>query len=114
VGTFLREQAAQLGRKTDELVQAEVVTDVDPTSSGDDRLAYRFFLKAPKLGNYRYLLFKARPYDASSSFPLEIIHEGQIEVLGSQNQLATKLRQVFSAESTKNVIKTLISESQQA
>lgn len=69
---ILREQAALLGERTKNLVQAEVIEE----ESRRDRFIFYFFLLAPVLGNYRYqLLTVSHDIDL---YPVEITVEDSI------------------------------------
>jgi hypothetical protein len=117
--TFLKQQAALLAKKTGGLVEAEVTSTADVTgfasqllSAGSDEpvIVLAFVLRAPALADYRYVLFRA--YHAADQFYPMVIHFNRDEILVSTpDDLAERLRSIFSANETRRVIGTLIAQS---
>lgn len=122
--TILREQASLLGKKTQNLVEAEVKQrDTAPwvRVSPDDRglkkfgdFAYDFHIVAPALGHYRYQLFTAT--HAIELYPVAITNiDGDIRaeispgqradpIAKSEDELLEILRKIFGAKKTRQVI----------
>jgi hypothetical protein len=114
---ILRKQADLLGKKTRNIVEAEVVRDDERDQYGWEQTSfvYRFRIVAPLLGGYRYLLFSIS-HDVNF-YPLEIILDEdlakEISFQNNQNekiQIASEsefikiLRMIFAARKTKQVI----------
>jgi hypothetical protein len=108
-GPLLREQAAQLGRRTNNVVEAEVEIKVETDFLGTDRLVHRFYLKAPLL-SYHYLLFTVM-HEVAEEYPVEIVHDNLGGSCDSHNTLVERLKEIFSSASTKKIIATLVRES---
>ena len=106
--TILRQQAARLGQRTKNLVEAEVRSQ--PSKKRGDHFEHGFYLVAPALDNYQFLLFSIdHPIDF---YPITItIRKGFIEV-DSEQKFAEELKKIFATEGTKRVISALISQSQ--
>ena len=129
---ILREQASLLGKKTSNIIQAEVqmlLTSAD----ADNEFGYAFFIVAPALNNYRYQLLTV--WHQVDLYPVQIFVEGQIlEELGSgvqieheynqhspedipyiavdsEEQFLDNLAKVFGSSKTKRVITALLSQS---
>lgn len=103
---ILKEQAAFLGQKTNNLVEGQVATD--PTNTG---FIHTFYLVAPALGGYKYGLFKvAHPIDL---YPASINFEGKWVTTKSQEEFIEQLKEVFAHNKTKSVIQALKAQSQQ-
>jgi hypothetical protein len=127
---FLRKQAAALGARLKNIVEADVDSMVDQdldrplkhqlnrslaagstqAYTGSDYVVYRFFLRASALGNYRYNLFRAY-HPVESFYPMLVNHEGNLTRIDSEKDLAECLRGIFSTESTRKVIATLMAQS---
>ena len=109
--SVLREQAALLGQKTKNLVQAEARMTGE---SKDAEFAYSFYLLAPAMGSYRFHLFYIlHPLDF---YPLKFgcdYVEPTVEIIASEEGLLRKLRDVFAAEKTVRVIKAIIAQSKE-
>ncbi|MCE7982469.1 MAG: hypothetical protein DYG89_14855 [Caldilinea sp. CFX5] len=131
--TILRQQAALLGERTKNLVQAEVIEDELQTN----RFVFFFFLLAPVLGNYRYQLIRIS-HDIGL-YPIEIKVEPSIlqevqstldvrteEVEGdiarfgkesyyihvaSEEELIKALRAIFNSNKCRKVLTALLSQS---
>ena len=111
---ILREQAALLGRKTGNLVEAEVRTNPGAVSPKD--LEYRFFLVAPALDHYRYYLFMI-VHSVGDTYPVRFYpkeSEGEFDEIHSEQELVNRLAEVFNSDDTKRVIQSLIAQSQAA
>ena len=107
--SILKEQASLLGRKTGNLVEAEVDTSL---VDYERLLQHSFILVAPALKHYRYLLFRVT-HSATQLYPLEI----DVPVLntgmsaGSEIDFIEKLKDIFAGNKTKEIIQTLIAQS---
>jgi hypothetical protein len=101
--SILKEQAADLGEKTKQLVVAEVVS-----SSQADRFAHRFLITAPALGNYKFELFQVT--HGISFYPMQGVWRGAFHALSSEQQFLDFLRMVFRDQTTKNVIQSIIAQ----
>jgi hypothetical protein len=101
----MREQAALLGRKTKNLVEAKVATSV--LLGG---FTAHFNLVVPALGNYTYELFKVRhgvePYPVE--VPLEIPHPALS--LKSEEEFVSWLQQTLSSPKTKRIVSNLLAQ----
>ncbi|MGH9834249.1 MAG: hypothetical protein ACREBD_19950 [Blastocatellia bacterium] len=122
--SILREQAALLEKKTNGVV----IADVEMRSSAApgvlsaalstgmtgerarDAIAYSFYLIAPALENYRYLLFWM--FQPIEMYPLFIRDspEGDIKV-ESENEFVEALRRIFGSEKTQSVVQAIIAQS---
>ena len=121
--SILRRQADLLKKKTDGLVEAHVKPQEDvmafvsaSSQLGLDRknvqncVAYSFYLIAPALEHYRYLLFWVlHPIEM---YPLLIKDspEGDIKV-ESEDAFIDALRAIFAHEKTQRVIQAMIAQS---
>lgn len=115
--TILRQQAALLEKKTNGLVVAEVRSGIDYNSNvvvisqGQEvPLLHSFYLIAPALENYHYLLFRLK--QSIDLYPLEIKDSpiGDVTVT-DESQLNEALRKIFASEKTQKVIQSLIAQS---
>lgn len=96
---ILREQAALLGPKTQNLIVAEVDTHV----SGSD-IVHTFTLRVPALQNYRYGLFAIA--HGAESYP---VRAGVIR-LDSQSELENWLQRQLSSPRTKQIVGNLLAQ----
>lgn len=137
--TILREQASLLGKKTNNLVEAEVV-QLESVISEEKEFSYAFLIVAPALDNYRYKLFTISyginlypvtinvDKDIQAEIPptaeerREIVKSGRVftdlrEEIGIKRKLVAEsedefveiLKKIFSAKKTKRVIGALLS-----
>lgn len=107
--TILRKQASALGTRTKNIVKGEVVTN---EYAGALRIA--FYLVAPVLGGYRYLLFTL--YQPMEIYPLRLSTvnddgSGNNVKIENQEDLILRLSEVLSSDSTKRIIRALIAQS---
>jgi len=122
--SILRNQAALLEKKTEGLVVADVkrrnvevpeiiyaVTKAGvKEENAQNVFAYSFYLIAPALEKYRYLLFwMLHPVEM---YPLLIRDspEGEIKV-ESESEFLEVLRRIFGSEKTQRVIQAMIAQS---
>jgi hypothetical protein len=128
--TLLKEQAALLGQKTQNAVQAQVrsIESVSLKSSGTlvrleegTVLRYEFCILAPRLGSYRYKLFTVS-YDINIYPAVFNVDEGIAEELGleengteavaeSEEAFLGILKKILRSERTKEIIQVLFSQS---
>jgi|HubBroStandDraft_6_1064221.scaffolds.fasta_scaffold94295_3 hypothetical protein len=110
---MLREQAALLGAKTRNLVQAEVVSEPDVLASlspdARPELVHRFLLRAPALSNYRYELFTV--HQPMGLYPLKIMFGDTRYEAASATELVELLRRIFAADPTRKVVGALVAQS---
>jgi len=100
---ILREAAAQLGQRTQQLIRAKVSTQV-----GMYGLEHTFWIEVPSL-QYRYQLFELS-HDVDSFYPLRTDQyvEGRRRELGSEDELKQYLKDIFASEKTKKLVGTLL------
>lgn len=106
---LLRSQAALLPNKTDSLVEAFVIS----RKQGND-LLHQFYLRAPILDNYSYLLLTlVHPLHI---YPVTLVAEttGKSYTAASPEQFVQQVGDILSAPETVKVIESLIVQSQQA
>ena len=126
--SILKEQASLLGQKTKNLVEGLVIGN----EKGGD-LSYSFFLVAPALSSYRYLLFTMshdiRMYPLFIHMEEEILAEvnpkqyekwGTVasfyapthqEKVKNEAEFFALLKRIFSATKTKQLIAAMLSQS---
>jgi hypothetical protein len=106
--TILREQAGFLSHKTKHLVEGLVKSK----TSDNHRFSHDFYLVAPALDRYRFLLLSIE-HD-TDFYPLKMSSESNPETtVNSEEELMTKLAQLFSSEKTQRVIHALLAQSQE-
>ena|SRR5689334_13433918 len=106
---ILKEQAALLGDKTHNIVEAEVKTEfVDH----DSALRHYFYLVAPALNHYRYRLFRIK-HQPTNFYPIEITGAALKEpsIINSEDELREVLKNLFFSEQTRRIIQSLIAQS---
>lgn len=110
--TILKEQAGYLMAKTKNVLSASVVT-----SQNNDKLTHDFYVVAPALKNYRYKLFSVeqgvRLYPVSIQWDADdaIPWEWQQDPIMNEAKLTETLQKIFTAQSTAEIITSLISQS---
>ena len=126
---ILKEQAALLGNKTQNIVTAKVSPFDTP---GESPFVYSFLIVATALGNYHYELFKIEYdiefYPARIYLDTEIadelskqgltIDEVRSSLIGrerliaySESEFLELLRKIFSAKKTQRIISALLTQS---
>jgi hypothetical protein len=105
---ILRSQAALLASKTDGLVEAFVLS-----GKRNADLHYQFYLRAPALDNYAYLLLTV--VHPVHLYPVTLIAEttGEEYRADSQEQFVEKLRAILSSPETVKVVESLLAQSQE-
>ena len=124
--TILKEQASLISRQTKGIVEGEVTQIPDPL--GDQPFGYGFHLKAPALGDYRYLLLSIvhdvtmypiliRP-DESTLAELrgrKTLKEFSVDPRGivaqNEGEFLKILSLVFSSSRTKRVVRAILAQS---
>ncbi|MDD2723728.1 MAG: hypothetical protein PHH59_06865 [Methylovulum sp.] len=106
---ILREQAAKLGAKTSNIIEAEV--EAYPDNKG--RLHIRFTLKAPALNGYEYTLLKIiQPIDlypvCFSDSDADFWDDNNLK---NEQEFKQYLEDVFKSEHTVNIIRSLVAQS---
>jgi hypothetical protein len=102
--TILKEQAARLGERTKNLVEAKVFT-----TAKSQGFHHALYLLVPTLGSYRYELLSV--YHSPSNFPIKVFDstvDGQIEVL-TLDEFKAILREILSSDRVRRIINNLIS-----
>lgn len=127
---ILREQATFLGNSTNAIVSGLVTPDAKQIVSGslfnarliprseDETFSYNFYITAPSLGSYRYLLLTVS--HGFNLYPVKIVAEEDImQDLGAESEslVATSeeefencLARIFNAGKTRRVIAGLLSQ----
>jgi len=110
----LKEQAAALGRKTQNVVIGEVSHQADSHKS----TSWAFLLQAPALGDYRFKLFEAS-YDPAELYPVNI--RSEVPLPGRDNpfvkveneeDLLVVLKEIFSSPKTIKAVQSIRSQSE--
>ena len=106
---ILNEQAALLGEKTFNLVLGQVDRLLQTSE-----MVYFFYLKAPALQNYSFQLFYIK-HNVDQFYPLEITTDifGERKIYDCDNEDAFihRIKEIFHADRTKNIISSLITQS---
>ncbi len=108
---ILREQASLLGKKTQNLVLAEVA------SSAGYQFKHRFKITAPALGDYAYTLFSIE--HPIGLYPLKMDLDGELadelewddEEINDESKFIKFLDRILKAERTKQIIRTFLAQS---
>ena len=114
---ILREQASLLGKKTQNVILAEVDSDVSR------EFKHNFNIKVPALGYYSYTLFTIT--HSIELYPLKAYLDGEVakeigvdateNVFGvsikDEADLLELLAKILKAERTKQIIRTLLAQS---
>jgi hypothetical protein len=121
----LKEQAALLGKKTKNIVRAEVIgpkrgIPVGEFAGQEDYEHFKngfvlvyFSLVAPVLENYHFQLFTIQ-YSITKPYPVRIfavIQPPLVEKVSSEIELVEALKTIFSNQATISVISSMISQS---
>jgi hypothetical protein len=101
--SILREQAAALGRRTKNLVEARVETR---TSRG--AFVHTFELVVPSLDDYTYMLFQVQ-HDLNL-YPIEVV--GTKVVLAHEDAFMDWLREQLSSAQTRKIVSNLLAQVQ--
>ena len=120
---ILREQASLLEKKTGGLVKAvvqkgenaiaEAAISALMRKSTNGLITYSFWLLAPELGNYMYLLFSIE--QPVEMYPLRIVDCPLEDMeITSEDDLLAKLKLIFASGEAQRVIGAMIAQSQTA
>ncbi len=110
---IMRHQAGQLRARTKNLLEAEV-----RTSTAGRKKRHEFFIVAPALNRYRYLLF-AVEHDEQMVYPVTVIagcfdnpnfDDGEYPSASGQEEFIALLKKVISNPTTKTIIHSLIAQ----
>jgi hypothetical protein len=101
--TVLREQAALLGPKTQQLVVAEVAS-----TSSSANFMHTFYLAVPTLDNYRYELFRIQ--HGILLYPVVGIYRSIQTQLSSEEHLKDWLKKVLTSNETVRLIQALLAQ----
>lgn len=132
--TLLKEQAALLGQRTKNLLEAEVelydggfnylITNLADKVFGKGKsqfFHYAFYFIAPTLNNYHYRLFvmsyDIRLYpliiDIDDDIRLEIQNStADVLVANSEQEFVELLRKIFNASKTKRIMQSILAQIQ--
>jgi hypothetical protein len=99
--SILREQAALLGPKTQNMIEAKVHTSVE---YGD--FYHTFMLVVPALDNYTYQLFRLR--HGIELYPLVQVPEAKS--MKNQEEFERWLREKLTSEETRRIISRLLAQ----
>ena len=100
--SILKQQAALLGEKTRQLVKDEVVTQ----ATGNLFVHY-FYIAAPTL-SYKFELFTLS--HGINFYPLVMKSLNNTISLNSENEFKDKLREIFAAPYTLNVVHSILAQ----
>lgn len=100
--TLVKEQAAHLGRITNNIVGAKVKTRTD--DEGDFWIV--FLIVAPALGSYEYKLFSL--WHGADLYPIHVASTGA--ELEDESSLRDFLRNVFASPTTVKVVQALVAQ----
>jgi hypothetical protein len=109
-----REQANGLGQRTQNILVGDIInTNALDEQTDEPVIIYQFFIKAPTLSNFRFLLLRLA--QGTTLFPVKI-HlspaDERFEYLDEEG-FCEKLRYVFHHEKTAEIIKSLYAQSVQ-
>lgn len=102
--TILKEQAAALGNRTQQLLKGEVVTQ--PSGTG---FVHRFNLVAPTM-NYRYELFHLTHGISFYPCTLKIAGDNILQSLNSEEDFRAALKRLFASQQTLNVVGSILAQ----
>jgi len=106
---ILREQAAKLGDKTKNVVEAKVSAEPIP---GTSTLLIEFSLIAPALAGYEYVLLRAeQPADL---YPVKLQFEGSNWTANEERGFLDYLGNLFKSAKTRRIINSMIAQSRGA
>jgi len=106
--SILKEQAMFLGKKTKNIVIGEVYSD-SKKEDEKDLFLNRFYLVAPALANYSYLLFTMQ-HDILL-YPGTIYYQNRKIDFNDEEQLIVEIEKIFNDNTTKRILQNLISQS---
>lgn len=110
--SVLREQANQLGQKTSNILVGEILpTEAFDEKTGQLALIYQFYIKAPFLSNYRYLLL--RLVQKANLYPVDIYFSAEKKTFNNiqEEEFENTLQSIFNNPQTINTIESLYAQS---
>jgi hypothetical protein len=109
---ILREQAANLGRRTRGLLEGEIVSRPERHARGEHGYPFlhEFRVRAPAFGDYRYLLFDVRHGFALYPVSVRFKPTGEEYPANSEQELIDVLASLFSHPQTRRIIDALLSQ----
>jgi len=111
---ILQEQANELGQRTQNILVGDIInTEALDDRTGEAVIIYQFFIKAPALSNFRFLLL--RLVQGTALFPVTLSFDPVNKRFENLDEEAfrEKLRYVFHHEKTAEIIKSLYAQSVQ-
>ena len=111
---ILQEQANALGEQTQNILVGDIInTEAWNDQTGQPEIIYQFFIKAPALSNFRWLLL--RLVQGTALFPVSIYFDPVNERFDNldEEQFREKLRYVFHHAKTVEIINSLYAQSVQ-
>jgi hypothetical protein len=106
---ILNEQAEFLARRTKNLLAGNI--RVNSLESNHSEIYYDFDIIAPNLNGYRYNLFKIK-HKTISLYPCTLIEDVyKSHIINDEDELLSKLQEIFNSIQTQKVIKSLIAQS---
>ena len=102
--TMLRQQAALLAGKTNDVLRSEVAT-----ITGQGRVRHDFVIHAPLL-DHRQTLFQVS-YDIAATYPVVGEHAGSSAELRNAEALHAWLKKMLCSEQTRRAIQSLLAAS---
>lgn len=100
--TILREQAALLGPKTQNIVEAKV----DTITFGTDVFRHSFRLVVPALDGYTYELFSIK--HGIMLYPVDVVNDGT--TYRDEHEFTLWLQSTLSSPATKRIIANLVGQ----
>lgn len=105
---ILCEQAAKLGAKTSNIIEAEVTAN--PSDEG--YLNVRLMLRAPALNGYEYVLLSVN--QSIELYPAYLADEYGTKEVKDEQEFKTSLEKLFKSDRTIKIINSLIAQSKHA
>jgi hypothetical protein len=106
---ILRKQAARLGEKTKNVVEAKVSAEPLP---GTSKLRLELSLVAPALGGYEYILLRAQ--QPADLYPVELEFEGKFWTASDERGFKEYLANLFKSAHTRKIIGSMLVQSRGA
>ena len=101
---LLKQEASDLGPKTNQLVKAEVRT----TAQGDGNFHHDFLIVAPGLSNYQFQLFYV--LHPITLYPLSLVWRQRGWSISSEEELVAKLKEIINDSDTKKIVTALLAQ----
>jgi len=109
---IIQEQANELGNQTKNIIVGEIIiTEAFDEKANQMVLIYQFYIKAPLLSNYRFLLF--RLLQKNTLYPVDIYFDPDKTKFENieEDKFVEKLKEIFSNPKTEETIKSLYAQS---